>query len=156
MAIAPIREDKIDIRHFSASVQGCKPCLKDSKLLKETADMDFEWNVYGVDSIHFTERHENIKADDVNVCLRGTATAGELARQLRESTVYVHPSYIDNSPNSVCEAQYLGVPVIATNVGGVSSLIDNGMNGILVQSHDAYMLAGKSRCWPKPLSCKRD
>ena len=55
----------------------------------------------------------------------------------------VHPSYIDNSPNSVCEAQYLGVPVIATNVGGVSSLIDNGMNGILVQSHDAYMLAGK-------------
>ena len=123
--------------------KGASLVLRTAKLLKETADMDFEWNVYGVDSIRFTERHENIKADDVNVCLRGTATAGELARQLCESTVYVHPSYIDNSPNSVCEAQYLGVPVIATNVGGVSSLIDNGMNGILVQSHDAYMLAGK-------------
>ena len=123
--------------------KGASLVLRTAKLLKETTDMDFEWNVYGVGSIRFTERHEAIKADDVNVCLRGTATAGELARQLRESTVYVHPSYIDNSPNSVCEAQYLGVPVIATNVGGVSSLIDNGMNGILVQSHDAYMLAGK-------------
>ena len=72
--------------------KGASLVLRTAKLLKETVGMDFEWNVYGVDSIRFTERHEAIKADDVNVCLRGTATAGELARQLRESTVYVHPS----------------------------------------------------------------
>jgi len=48
--------------------------------------------------------------------------------------MYVHPSYIDNSPNSVCEAQLLGAAVVATSVGGVPSLIDDGQTGFLVHS----------------------
>ena len=43
----------------------------------------------------------------------------------------LHPTYIDNSPNSVCEAQCSGLPVIASNVGGVSSLIKDGYTGLL-------------------------
>lgn len=43
---------------------------------------------------------------------------------LLRADVYVHPSYIDNSPNSLCKAQILGVPVISCNVGGISSLIE--------------------------------
>ena len=41
----------------------------------------------------------------------------------------------------MCEAQLLGVPVIATNVGGVSSLIDHRKNGILIPANGAYELA---------------
>ena len=42
-----------------------------------------------------------------NITLRGIVSAEELANSLSEATVYVHPSYIDNSPNSICEAQVI-------------------------------------------------
>lgn len=52
--------------------------------------------------------------------------------------IFIHPSYIDNSPNSVCEAQICGLPVIAANVGGVSSLIEHKKTGLLVPANAPY------------------
>ncbi len=46
----------------------------------------------------------------------------------------------DNSPNSVCEAQILGLPVIACNVGGVSTLIQHRKTGVLVPSNGVIEL----------------
>ena len=57
--------------------------------------------------------------------------------------MFVHTSYIDNSPNSVCEAQFLGIPIISTNVGGIRSLIKENESGILVPSNDPYYLASQ-------------
>jgi len=50
---------------------------------------------------------------------------------MNESFAMVHTSLIDNSPNSVCEAQVAGLPVVSTNVGGISSLITHGETGLL-------------------------
>ncbi|MBC3787408.1 glycosyltransferase family 4 protein [Spirosoma utsteinense] len=55
----------------------------------------------------------------------------ELIEQYKNCFCLLHPSYIDNSPNTICEAQALGLPVIASNVGGVSSLIKHQETGIL-------------------------
>jgi glycosyltransferase involved in cell wall biosynthesis len=55
--------------------------------------------------------------------------------------VYFHSSYIDNSPNSLCEAQILGLPVVATYVGGIPSLIAEGETGYLVPANDPYQAA---------------
>ena len=71
----------------------------------------------------------------------GTASKGELVDALCSSSCYVHTSYIDNSPNSICEAQILGVPVLATNVGGISSIVDNGVDGILFPANAPYTAA---------------
>ena len=60
---------------------------------------------------------------------------------LLESTFYIHPSHIDNSPNSLCEAMILGIPCIATYVGGIPSLLENGKNGFLVQDSGSYEIA---------------
>ena len=65
----------------------------------------------------------------------------QLAAEISHASLYVHPSYVENSPNSVCEAQLLGVPVVATSVGGVSSLIDDGRTGFLVRSGSAEEIA---------------
>ena len=67
--------------------------------------------------------------------------AKEIKDELLHSTVYVHPSYIDNSPNSVCEAQILGCTCISTDVGGTSSIVEEGKTGFLVPSNDPYKLA---------------
>lgn len=62
---------------------------------------------------------------------RGMQAVEGLLNAYRDSFCLVHPSYIDNSPNSVCEAQLAGLPVIASNVGGVSSLIEHNQTGLL-------------------------
>lgn len=62
---------------------------------------------------------------------RGMQDADGLIKAYRESFCLVHPSYIDNSPNSVCEAQIAGLPVVASNVGGVPSLIEHDLTGLL-------------------------
>lgn len=72
----------------------------------------------------------------MNVTLLGVLNAEQLKHELLNSTLYFHPSYIDNSPNSVCEAQMLGISCIGTNVGGVSSIIEDGKTGFLVPAND--------------------
>lgn len=52
------------------------------------------------------------------------------------------PPAIENSPNSLCEAMLLGLPIIVSYAGGTSSILNNGEEGILVQDGYPYSLAG--------------
>ena len=121
--------------------KGADLILKTARLLKDNSAINFEWQVYGVSDIRFFERKYGIKAAEVNVKVMGSVDKDTLVNALCLSSCYVHPSYIDNSPNSLCEAQYLGVPVLATNVGGISSLVKDGETGLLVPANDPYTLA---------------
>lgn len=121
--------------------KGVDVVLKTARLLKEFAKIDFEWNICGVSNSDFIESCYGIKAADVNVNYLGVVSAEDLKDRLAQSTVYVHPSYIDNSPNSVCEAQLIGVPVIAVNVGGLATIVEDGVTGFLVPANDPAMLA---------------
>lgn len=115
--------------------------LKTAKLLKENNICNFEWHIFGNINPRFIEKKINIKHGEVNVLFRGVATPEVLRQELSKATAYLHLTYIDNSPNSICEAQILGVPVIATNVGGIPSLVDNGKTGFLVPANDPYQTA---------------
>ena len=122
--------------------KGVDLILKTAKLLKVNVGLDFEWAVYGVSDIRFFENKYGIKAHDVNVDIKGSVGKETLVDALCDASCYVHTSYIDNSPNSLCEAQYLGVPVLATYVGGIPSLVEDGHTGILFPANDPYTLAG--------------
>jgi len=115
--------------------------LKTAKILKNELGLDFIWNVYGNIEPSFYEHLTDIHHKDVNVCLRGVASASELRDALLNSTMYCHTSYVENSPNSIAEAQILGVPVVATNVGGTSSMVTHGTDGFLFPATDPYMAA---------------
>lgn len=53
----------------------------------------------------------------------------------------IQPSLLEGTPNTVLEALSLGVPVIATTVGGVPDLIVNEQNGLLVSPGNSAALA---------------
>jgi glycosyltransferase involved in cell wall biosynthesis len=73
---------------------------------------------------------------DHNVIFHGSLDAAGICRVYAECFCLYHPSLIDNSPNSVCEAQVAGLPVVATRVGGVPSLIEDEQTGLLVEKND--------------------
>lgn len=139
----PISSTKINIVSVISSpwYKGADLILKTAKLLKRFTSLDFEWRIYGVRDIRFYEQKYGIRASEVNVCPMGTASKEKLVDVLCASSLYVHPSYIDNSPNSVCEAQILGMPVLATNIGGLSTIVRDGETGILFPANDPYTLA---------------
>lgn len=121
--------------------KGMDLILKTANLLKRFTTLDFEWRIYGIRNIRFYEQKYGIHTTDVNVKIMGTASKDELVEALCASTIYVHPSYIDNSPNSVCEAQLLGLPVLAANVGGLSTIVRDGETGVLFPANAPYTLA---------------
>jgi len=80
-----------------------------------------------------------------NVVELGALNAKEMAAELVRSHVFISPSFIDNSPNALCEAQLVGMPVISTYNGGVPSLVENGKTGLFFPTGDAPTLAAKLR-----------
>lgn len=151
---APSSQDKIKIISVISNpwYKGVDLILKTAKLLKQFTSMSFEWNVFGVSDIRFYEYKYGIFAKNVNVNIRGSVGKEVLVNELCDSSVYVHPSYIDNSPNSVCEAQFIGIPVLATNVGGIPSLVKDGETGFLFPANDPYMLANLIKMVVKDVS----
>lgn len=135
-------EKKIIVTTISPPLyKGIDLILKTALLLKESNAFDFEWHVFGVKDMNFSENKLKILSRDVNVKICGVISATQLKEELLKADVFIHPSYIDNSPNSICEAQILGLPVISTNVGGISSIIEHEKTGFLVPANDPYSMA---------------
>jgi len=71
----------------------------------------------------------------------GPLVEEEMKKRLLKTHVFVSPSTIENESNSLSEAKILGVPSIASYVGGVIDRVDQNKDGFLYQ-HDAfYVLA---------------
>jgi glycosyltransferase involved in cell wall biosynthesis len=60
---------------------------------------------------------------------------------LARTSVFAFPSEIDNSPYSVLEAMRAGVPVVATRVGALPEMVEDGVTGRLVSHDDAELAA---------------
>lgn len=123
----------------NATYKGFDLVLKIANILKNDVGLDFEWKVFGNVNPAFAEKLTEIKHEEVNVKLCGVATAEQLRDAMLYATVYLQPSYVENSPNSVAETQMLGLPVVATNVGGTSSMVEDSITGILFLCTDPYM-----------------
>jgi len=64
----------------------------------------------------------------------------ETMKILKESKLLIVPSRQESLPQVIKEAFYLKVPVIATNVGGISELVEHNQTGILVPSENPEKL----------------
>jgi glycosyltransferase involved in cell wall biosynthesis len=73
------------------------------------------------------------------LCFTGLRT--DIPALLAAADVYVHPSLFEALPMSVLEAMAVGLPVVATRVGGVPEVVKDGETGLLVRPASAHDLA---------------
>ena len=80
---------------------------------------------------------------DSQIIVTGYISPKDLPAYYSLIDVFIHPSLRDGMPNAVLEAMACGKTVIATPVGGVTDVIEDGVNGMLVQVNAAGELAEK-------------
>ena len=76
-----------------------------------------------------------------SVTFLGTLNEKQMCDRYFQSNVFVSPSSIENESNSVSEAKILGMPVVASFVGGVTNRIEHTVDGYLYPYDAPYMLA---------------
>lgn len=126
--------------------KGLETVFRAAEILSERIQKQLSWRIMGIaeNSVYAktARKMANFKESRKEVLLLGNKSSDELIAELLNADMYVHPSHIENSPNGVQEAMLLGMPVIATNVGGTPSLLNDNEEGKLVQNKDPYALAG--------------
>ncbi len=76
-----------------------------------------------------------------HVTFLGSLSAENMIVEYLNCHVFICPSSIENSPNSLGEAQLLGVPSIASYVGGIPDMVEDGKTGLLYRFEEVEMLA---------------
>ncbi|MCE5188031.1 MAG: glycosyltransferase [Eubacteriales bacterium] len=82
---------------------------------------------------------------DANVEFLGSLSAEQMKRQYLRAHVALNPSSVENSSNAICEAMLLGLPVVASYVGGTPDLISDGVSGLLYPFDAPYLLSDAVR-----------
>jgi glycosyltransferase involved in cell wall biosynthesis len=95
-------------------------------------------------------------------------TSTEVAAELASASLMVYPSRADNSPNAVKECVAAGVPVVASEIGGIVDYVIPGENGFLFPAGDVaactrairdalnHPLMGRGAVAPATLARMRD
>ena len=76
-----------------------------------------------------------------NITFLGSLEEAEMCKQYLNANVFVSPSSIENSSNSVCEGMILGTPTVSSDVGGIKNLLVHEKEGYIYQHDAPYMLA---------------
>ena len=64
----------------------------------------------------------------------------EIPSLLAKYSVFIAPSRVEAQGVSMCEAMACGLPIIATNIGGIPEFVRDGVDGFLVNSNDPQEL----------------
>ncbi len=123
-------------------LKGYDLTLKTANLLVNNTSLDFEWRLCGPTSDDIKQFERMVGKKAINIVALGKCSADKVRDELLNADVYIHTAYIDNSPNSICEAQYLGLPIISTYVGGIPSLFQKCYpTDYFIPANDPYYLA---------------
>jgi glycosyltransferase involved in cell wall biosynthesis len=128
--------------HYVSSYKGQKNTEGLLRVLNRLKEMRTDWDclMYGPvnDELKGMIRNLNLES---RVVTTGQISYQSVAGELRSSSAFVSFSNFENQPCSILEALCCGIPVIATNVGGIAEVI-NEQNGILIEPRNEPQLLG--------------
>jgi len=92
---------------------------------------------------YFAELQELIAREQLgeNVCFLGCLSEDELLQEYMKCSLLVLPSVQETTPMVIMQAMAAGKAVVATRVGGIPHLVEDGQTGLLVDSGDIPALA---------------
>lgn len=112
----------------------------------------FEIRIVGVGDL--TEQLKNLAQqtvastpDAAEIIFTGKLTPEALASEYKSANVFTLPAIVDSKGDTeglgvvLIEAMELGLPVVASNVGGIPDVVVDGISGILVPEKDPKALA---------------
>ncbi|MDC6366865.1 MULTISPECIES: glycosyltransferase family 4 protein [Flavobacteriaceae] len=76
-----------------------------------------------------------------NIEYLGMLNEEKMINAYKAANIFICPSSIENSPNSLAEAQILGVPCISSYVGGVPDMVEHNKTGLLYRFEEVEQLA---------------
>lgn len=87
-------------------------------------DANKEYGEYISEQIKYFQLEKNIE-------FIGNCDVNRMIEEYKNANAFLLASTIENSSNSVQEAMIIGTPIVASNVGGIPSLIEHGKTGFL-------------------------
>jgi glycosyltransferase involved in cell wall biosynthesis len=123
--------------------KGIFDLLKMLEMKYESLKDKIELNIGGPGNVQCVRRLENIidraKLDNF-VTYHGWLNKIEKNKLLSYSDILIQPSYFESFGITVIEAMSYGMPVIASNIGGLPELVENNVNGYLVSPGDLQQI----------------
>lgn len=153
-----INEDKIDIRReldipqdktilISVGrlypVKGIEYLIRSINHLRETHN-DLKLLIIGdgAERNNLEKLSEELNNEDY-IEFRGKIPNEKIPLYLRASDVFILPSLSEGFPNALLEAMASGLPVVATNIRGLDEILEDGVNGFLVNPKSPKEIANK-------------
>lgn len=110
---------------------------------------DFEFSIYGFGVLE--EKLQN-KIQDLgcsNISIKGELHPDEVKNKLKEADLLVAPCKVakngdmDGFPTVIFEAMAVGLPVLTTSVSAIPEIIEDGVNGFIIDPENPEMLSEK-------------
>ena len=117
------------------------------QVAKKLADHyeDFEMIMAGKDGPLFSSVKDLTKKYGLEnkIIFPGYISTKQKQQYAQDYDIYICTNKIDNTPVSLTEFMQLGLPIVAVNTGGIPYMIENGINGLLINSDDAEDMFSK-------------
>jgi glycosyltransferase involved in cell wall biosynthesis len=126
LAVAALRDAGVPIRY---EIIGPEPTAG------RTLPSDLPRLRHAIDDLELTDR----------VAIRGGLPSAGVRDALRDADALLHPSLGEGLPTAVVEAMSCGLPVVVTDVDGTRELVDDGVEGFVVEPRDPAGLAAAAR-----------
>lgn len=138
--IKPQQKEKFRFIHVSTMVytKNAEGIISAARLLADEG-VDFELIMIGNKSSDLIKLAGDLKLLDKHIFFKGEVSYEQVAQEMQSSSAFIMFSRYESLPCVILEALCCGLPVISSDVGGISEVINN-KNGILVYSENILQL----------------
>ncbi len=109
--------------------------------LRRIRDLPWECFVVGPGNSTYWKEHSRRLGIDLRTHVIGPLRRGEVLGLMRESSIFVLPSIWESCPYTLLEAMWSGLPVVASRVGDIPEILQDGQAGLLFERGDSAGLA---------------
>jgi glycosyltransferase involved in cell wall biosynthesis len=120
---------------FGGGITAAKGCAEILTIATQLPTIDF--HLFGKMHTDMAPAFQNCPP---NIFLHGEVKHDVLLNEMCMSDFLLFPSYTEGFPLTVLEAMSIGIPIIATNVGGIPEMVSEGKGGFLVAPRDVNAL----------------